>query len=288
MSVRQADDVSHAVLFDADQAVIVSPLAQVYPLHSPTRNSPASAATLTTKSFQRMFLRLARASSSLFQPRIPPTATVLLRFKTQGSAPSLIGKHHCGRGAVNFVSPLNLEDSKTNKPRHVSATQLSNKDYVDLADLYFEAVKEYAGYVQEEKLELTVEHQVWSYLLSIRCSHVTSLETICNSTQANSLLSFQNNVITITAPGIGNYALKRHDSIRQIWFSSPILGSTSFEWFEHGENGEKQGGYDENGEQKDGYDDVVMGQWLQLSDGTNLSEILNRELRMEMEMDWFY
>jgi hypothetical protein len=37
MSVRQADYVSHAVLFDADQAVIARPSAQVYPLRSPTR-----------------------------------------------------------------------------------------------------------------------------------------------------------------------------------------------------------------------------------------------------------
>lgn len=85
-------------------------------------------------------------------------------------------------------------------------------------------------------------------------------------------------MITITAPGIGNYVLKRHDSIRQIWLSSPISGSAGFEWVEYGENGEEQ----------DGNNNVVMGQWLQLSDGTNLSEILNRELRMEMEMNWFY
>ncbi|KAL5401073.1 hypothetical protein PMIN03_011827 [Paraphaeosphaeria minitans] len=117
---------------------------------------------------------------------------------------------------------------------------------------YFEAVEEYAGYV----IELTVEHQ--------------------------------NDVITITAPGIGNYVLKRHDSIRQIWLSSPISGSTGFEWFEYGGSGEKQDVYDENGEQQDGYGDVVMGQWLQLSDGTNLSEVLNGDLRMEMEMNWFY
>ncbi|KAH8691716.1 hypothetical protein GQ44DRAFT_599543, partial [Phaeosphaeriaceae sp. PMI808] len=105
-----------------------------------------------------------------------------------------------------------------------------------LADVYFEAVEEYAGYVQEEGLELTVEHR--------------------------------SDVITITAPGIGNYILERHDSTRQIWLNSPISGSAGFEWFEYGENGEKQ----------DGYDDVVMGKWLRLSNGTNLSEVLNREL----------
>ncbi|KAF1358488.1 hypothetical protein EJ07DRAFT_14903, partial [Lizonia empirigonia] len=72
---------------------------------------------------------------------------------------------------------------------------------------------------------------------------------------------FQNDVITITAPGIGNYVLKRHDSTRQIWFDSPISGSTGFEWSEH-----------------EGRDDMIAGQWLKLSDGTNLSEVLNREL----------
>lgn len=95
-------------------------------------------------------------------------------------------------------------------------------------------------------------------------------------------------MITITAAGIGNYVLKHHDSIRQIWLSSPISGSTGFEWFEHGENSGKQDGYDEKSEQQDGYNDVVMGRWRQLNNGTNLSEVLNRELGMEMEMNWFY
>lgn len=124
-----------------------------------------------------MLSRLARASHilSLFRYRIPTIATVLLHSRTPGSSPSLIRWHHSGRRTVSFASPSqDVADKQVNKSLRRSATHLSDEDYVDLADTYLEAVEEHAAYAKEEGLELTVEHQVWPHLLSIRCSHVIS------------------------------------------------------------------------------------------------------------------
>ncbi|KAH8728496.1 hypothetical protein GQ44DRAFT_609287, partial [Phaeosphaeriaceae sp. PMI808] len=109
-------------------------------------------------------------------------------------------------------------------------TQLSNKDYISLVELYFEAVVEYAGIVQEERSDITLEHR--------------------------------NDVITITAPGIGDYILERQHSTNQIWLNSPIPGSNGYDWVG-------------NSEKQDVDDNTPMGQWPHLSDGTNLSEVLN-------------
>ncbi|KAF2495404.1 hypothetical protein BU16DRAFT_427978, partial [Lophium mytilinum] len=118
------------------------------------------------------------------------------------------------------------------------ATQLSDEDYCDLVEVYFEAVMEYAEYAQEEG-------------------------------STNCLNYFQNDIITITAPGVGDYILKCQRSTKQIWLCSPISGSEAYDWVVHGE---KQ--YVDDGR--------TMGQWLRMSSGTNLSEVLNTELGLEM------
>ncbi|MCJ1251051.1 Mitochondrial chaperone Frataxin [Trapelia coarctata] len=84
-------------------------------------------------------------------------------------------------------------------------------------------------------------------------------------------LERQNDVITITAPGVGDYILKCRGSTKQIWLCSPISGSEGYDWVVHGK---KQ--YVDDG--------VTMGQWLHMNSGTNLSEVLNTELGLEMEM----
>jgi frataxin len=78
-------------------------------------------------------------------------------------------------------------------------------------------------------------------------------------------------VIIITAPGKGGYILMHQHPTKQIWLSSPVLGSKAYDWVVDGEKQHVDDG-------------VTMGQWLQLTDGTNLSEVLNTELGSEMEM----
>lgn len=77
--------------------------------------------------------------------------------------------------------------------------------------------------------------------------------------------------MTLTAPGVGRFVLKRQPSSKQICLSSPITGSKAYDWVVDGLE-----------EYPD--DEVTFGQWLHLKDGTNLSAVLNTELGLEMEM----
>ncbi|KAH7394675.1 hypothetical protein BKA66DRAFT_410359 [Pyrenochaeta sp. MPI-SDFR-AT-0127] len=187
-----------------------------------------------------MFSRLPRALYNPTLSRIPRITTVLHYRKTQVSAPLLVRRCHSGRGGASLASALIPNDIKRNKPQHVAeATQLSKEDYSSLVEVYFEAVIEYTGHAQGEGFSITLEHR--------------------------------NDVITITAPGIGDYFLQRQHRTHQIWLYSPISGSKDYDWVV---DGLKQ--YVDDG--------VTMGEWLHLSDGTNLSDVLNTELGLKMEM----
>ncbi|EFR03901.1 frataxin [Nannizzia gypsea CBS 118893] len=79
-------------------------------------------------------------------------------------------------------------------------------------------------------------------------------------------------VLNVVVPGIGTYVLNKQPPNKQIWLSSPISGPKRFDWVLQG---------DEMAE-KEGTREYVGGQWIYLRDGTNLTDILNAELNLEM------
>jgi hypothetical protein len=112
--------------------------------------------------------RLPCALCNLSLSCIPRITTVLLYSRTQVSALYSVRWRYSGRKRASFVSPpLTPNDNKQNRLQHVAATQLADQDYSSLAELYFEAVIEYAGHAQEEGSSITLEYRVRYYLLSI-------------------------------------------------------------------------------------------------------------------------
>ncbi|EGD90931.1 iron donor protein CyaY [Trichophyton rubrum D6] len=79
-------------------------------------------------------------------------------------------------------------------------------------------------------------------------------------------------VLNVVVPGIGTYVLNKQPPNKQIWLSSPISGPKRFDWVVQG---------DEMTE-KEGTRDYIGGQWIYLRDGTNLTDILNAELNLEL------
>ncbi|GBF61818.1 frataxin homolog [Trichophyton mentagrophytes] len=79
-------------------------------------------------------------------------------------------------------------------------------------------------------------------------------------------------VLNVVVPGIGTYVLNKQPPNKQIWLSSPISGPKRFDWVIQG---------DEMTE-KEGTRDYIGGQWIYLRDGTNLTDILNAELNLEL------
>lgn len=75
----------------------------------------------------------------------------------------------------------------------------------------------------------------------------------------------QAGVLSITFPPTGTYVINKQPPNKQIWVSSPLSGPKRYDWVLEGEGmHEKEGG--------------GTGEWVYLRDGTNLTELLGKEL----------
>lgn len=86
-------------------------------------------------------------------------------------------------------------------------------------------------------------------------------------------MSLQSGVLTIELPTKGhNYVLNKQPPNKQIWLSSPISGPKRFDWavIQEGQD-HKQGGGNED--------------WVYLRDGSSLTEILRKELGVDLSAD---
>ncbi|RAL09738.1 frataxin family protein [Aspergillus homomorphus CBS 101889] len=82
-------------------------------------------------------------------------------------------------------------------------------------------------------------------------------------------------VMNVTVPGVGVYVLNKQPPNKQIWLSSPISGPKRFDWVVEGDQmHEKQ-------ESRPFFN----GQWIYLRDGTNLTDLLNHELTLNLPKD---
>lgn len=85
----------------------------------------------------------------------------------------------------------------------------------------------------------------------------------------------QAGVLNVVVPGVGTYVLNKQPPNHQIWLSSPISGPKRYDWVIQGDQmHEKQ---DTRG--------FINGQWIYLRDGSNLTDLLNDELTLELPED---
>ncbi|PYH45226.1 frataxin family protein [Aspergillus saccharolyticus JOP 1030-1] len=82
-------------------------------------------------------------------------------------------------------------------------------------------------------------------------------------------------VMNVTVPGVGVYVLNKQPPNKQIWLSSPISGPKRFDWVIEG---------DQMHEKQESRP-FVNGQWIYLRDGTNLTDLLNHELTLNLPED---
>lgn len=83
--------------------------------------------------------------------------------------------------------------------------------------------------------------------------------------------------MTLNTPH-GTYVLNKQPPNKQIWISSPISGPKRYDWVllkGEGQNQKEGTGMDVEG-------DLRGGQWVYLRDGSTLTELLKKELDVQM------
>ncbi|KAK7544107.1 arabinogalactan endo-1,4-beta-galactosidase [Phyllosticta citribraziliensis] len=79
-------------------------------------------------------------------------------------------------------------------------------------------------------------------------------------------------VLTIEIPGAGTYVLNKQPPNKQIWLSSPVTGPKRYDWLVVGEGMT----------QKEG---AGLGEWVYLRDGSNLTDLLRKELGVDLSYE---
>ncbi|KNG85946.1 Frataxin-like domain containing protein [Aspergillus nomiae NRRL 13137] len=82
-------------------------------------------------------------------------------------------------------------------------------------------------------------------------------------------------VLNIILPSAGTYVLNKQPPNKQIWLSSPISGPKRYDWVVEG---------DHMHEKQDSRP-FASGQWIYLRDGSNLTDLLNTELTLNIPKD---
>lgn len=81
--------------------------------------------------------------------------------------------------------------------------------------------------------------------------------------------------MNIVAPGIGTFVLNKQPPNKQVWLSSPISGPKRYDWIVEGDGAHE----------KQDSRPYASGQWIYLRDGSNLTDLLNEELSLNMSKD---
>lgn len=76
-------------------------------------------------------------------------------------------------------------------------------------------------------------------------------------------------VMNVIFPPAGTYVLNKQPPNKQIWLSSPVSGPKRYDWVVTGE------GMDQK-------QDSGEGEWIYLRDGSNLRELLRKELGINL------
>ncbi|KAF2141352.1 uncharacterized protein K452DRAFT_318989 [Aplosporella prunicola CBS 121167] len=85
-------------------------------------------------------------------------------------------------------------------------------------------------------------------------------------------LEYAAGVLTIEKAGQGTYVLNKQPPNKQIWLSSPITGPKRFDWVVFGESMTQKA-------------DGGVADWIYLRDGSSLTQLLRKELGIELGID---
>ncbi|KAJ6155138.1 Frataxin [Penicillium chermesinum] len=82
-------------------------------------------------------------------------------------------------------------------------------------------------------------------------------------------------VLNIIVPSVGTFVLNKQPPNKQIWLSSPISGPKRYDWVLEGDRMHE----------KQDTREFAHGQWIYLRDGSNLTDLLNEELKINLPHD---
>ncbi|KAJ5605683.1 hypothetical protein N7510_008464 [Penicillium lagena] len=157
-------------------------------------------------------------------------------------------------------------------------TPLSAEEYQEYSEHYFNVLLGELEKSQEEGSDVEAEYSVC--LLHFNFLSFSSSKTERNMKLENQeKLTYRNHkqagVLNITVPAIGTFVLNKQPPNKQIWLSSPISGPKRYDWIVGGDRmHEKQ-------ESRP----FISGQWVYLRDGSNLTDLLNSELTLNLPAD---
>ena len=76
--------------------------------------------------------------------------------------------------------------------------------------------------------------------------------------------------MNIIVPDVGTYVLNKQPPNKQIWLSSPISGPKRYDWLVA---------------EGKGHDGGITRRWIYLRDGSDLTDLLNKELKTNLPND---
>lgn len=87
-------------------------------------------------------------------------------------------------------------------------------------------------------------------------------------------VEYSGGVLNIDIPSVGTYVLNKQPPNKQIWLSSPVTGPKRYDWLVVGEGMT----------QKEG---AGLGEWVYLRDGSTLTDLLRKELGVDLSYEEF-
>lgn len=93
-----------------------------------------------------------------------------------------------------------------------------------------------------------------------------------NASRADWSILIKAGVLEVNIASKGTYVFNKQPPNKQIWLSSPQSGPKRFDWVVTGESmDQKEGG--------------GVGDWIYLRDGTSLTDLIRKELGIELGTD---
>lgn len=218
----------------------------------------------------RLLRRLAQTTSRTLTKRAQPTIT-RTPFLRASAAATL---WQPSSRSVSFSARNNagmMPDQENPQPPQTHAeeapplqpTALEDEEYHTIADAWMNAINEQAEAMQEAREDVEVEYSVRNPLLpAMAFTSGVSLTWLCLQ---------QSGVLTLSLPSQGTYVLNKQPPNKQIWLSSPISGPKRYDWVLDGEGQHEKEGSGE-------------GEWVYLRDGSNLTELLRREIGFVVDL----
>ncbi|KIX09091.1 iron donor protein CyaY [Rhinocladiella mackenziei CBS 650.93] len=104
-----------------------------------------------------------------------------------------------------------------------------------------------------------------------------ALEELSETSNDGIEVEYAAGVLTITHPKSGTYVINKQPPNKQIWLSSPVSGPKRYDWVVSG-----AGQHEKEGSAVGSGDDGAGGRWIYLRDGSGLSELLKKEIGLEL------